>query len=276
VIKKPNYTQIPNVYFDEIMTKLNGSENLVFLAIMRKTFGWQKKRDRISYSQLMEITGLAKSTVSDALKSLLEMKFIVSEKDGQNIRYSVVVDDETGTKIEPVVKPNRYENRTITGTKIEPLEEKTGTKIEHTKESNINKLTKENIYIAIESEYEKVFKEIFPTGKLIIDYARTRKRIKEVVQILTQEDIIMAINKAKKDDFILQSGFALSTILTDFQLNKLLNGTDKKNVNTYSTPIVQNVVHEKTLTHCKKCGVKLRGLACPACFTNYTLEGDEV
>ena len=52
-IEAPNYTQIPNIYFDEIMQILNQTENIVFLVIMRKTFGWHKKRDAISYSQVI-------------------------------------------------------------------------------------------------------------------------------------------------------------------------------------------------------------------------------
>ena len=100
MIEKPNYTQIPNVYFDSIMQKLNGSENLVFLAIMRKTFGWRKKKDRISYSQIMEMTGLAKSTTAAALKSLEMMGYISSEKTGQSFSYYVNIEDETVPKIE--------------------------------------------------------------------------------------------------------------------------------------------------------------------------------
>ena len=114
MIDMPNYTQIPNVYFDEIMQHLNGSENLVFLVIMRKTFGWKKNKDKISYTQIIKMSGLAKSTVCSALKTLEEMGYIILEKNGQSIFYSVNISDVTGTKIEPVRKSNRYctENRT--------------------------------------------------------------------------------------------------------------------------------------------------------------------
>ena len=227
MIQKPNYTQIPNVYFDEIMPMLNGSENLVFLAIMRKTFGWRKKKDRISYSQIMKMTGTAKSTTAYAIKSLEEKGFIVCEKTGQNVSYYVNVEAETVPKIEPVAKSNCTENRTGTVPKIEPVEAETVPKIEHTKESNIKKLSKD-IYTLIETTYIDAFKTVLPNSEPILDYARTRKRIKEVLEKISVDKVLQAIETAKRDDWIKSSGFSLSTILTDFQLNKLINGKAQK------------------------------------------------
>ncbi|MCK9576582.1 MAG: replication protein [Clostridia bacterium] len=90
MIKSPNYTQIPNEYFDSIMKQLNGSENIIFLAIMRKTFGCNKEKDRISYSQIMELTGIkSKETISNSLKSLETKGFITIERTGQQCFYSV-------------------------------------------------------------------------------------------------------------------------------------------------------------------------------------------
>lgn len=235
MIQKPNYTQIPNVYFDSIMQGLNGSENLVLLAIMRKTFGWRKKKDRISYSQLMKMTGLAKSTTSTAIKSLESKELIVSEKKGQTVSYFVNVTDVAVPKIEPVRKPNCTENRTCAVPKIEPVEEKTVPKIEHTKESNINKLSKE-IYGEIEKAYESCFYEVKPSGKLFIDYPRIRKRIKELLERITKDEIISVIQNAKTDDWIKDNGFQFSTILSDFQVAKLLNGKPEGR-RVYSKPL---------------------------------------
>src|SRR5690554_7786948 len=89
-IEKPNYTQTPNILFDEIMRDLNGAELKVILAVIRKTFGWHKERDRISYSQIIEMTGLVKSTVSISIKSLEEKGLIYVTREGQINTYSVV------------------------------------------------------------------------------------------------------------------------------------------------------------------------------------------
>ena len=137
-IPKSNYTQIPNVFFDEIMKKISPSDNLVLMAIMRKTFGWQKQVDKISYSQIIEMTGLVKSTVSISIKSLEEKGLIYVTREGQINTYSVVVHEHNDEK-ELVRKSNMCENRTVNSPKIEQLNDKTGSKIEHTKESTLNK-----------------------------------------------------------------------------------------------------------------------------------------
>ena len=54
-IPAPNYTQIPNAIFELMADKSAGlteKELKVLLAIARKTFGWHKKRDNISLTQL--------------------------------------------------------------------------------------------------------------------------------------------------------------------------------------------------------------------------------
>jgi phage replication O-like protein O len=75
-ITAPNYTQTPNDLFDYWLPHLKEGELKVLLVIMRKTFGWHKKRDRISISQLMRLTGLSKPSVIDASKSLQDKGII--------------------------------------------------------------------------------------------------------------------------------------------------------------------------------------------------------
>ena len=228
MLDAPNYTQIPNIYFDEIMQTLNGSENLVFLTIMRKTFGWHKEKDRIAYSQIMEVSGISsRSTISSALKTLLEKGYIESETKGQQITYSVSIN-------ELVQKSNQSKNCTLTSTETVPLYDNTSPKTVHTKESTLNKLSKE-IYIEIETAYIDAFKEVIPGGEPIIDYKKTRAREKVLLSRIGKDKILQAINAAKKDDWIISGGFSLMVILGDYQLNKLLNGKQQKY--GYSKPL---------------------------------------
>lgn len=67
------YTRIANELQDILCkTNFGGYERQVFDAIARKTWGFQKKNDRISNTQLSEMTGLHKNHVSRALKSLID------------------------------------------------------------------------------------------------------------------------------------------------------------------------------------------------------------
>lgn len=229
-IPKSNYTQIPNVFFDEILEGLNLAETKVLLAIMRKTFGWQKQIDRISYSQIVKMTGLSKVSISSGIKSLEKKDIIFVIRNGQECLYSVKVYSETGKEGLLVSNEeseremfNRLSNFTGAGKEGLQVCDKTGKGSLHTKESNINKLSKE-IYEEIEKVYESCFYEVKPSGKLFIDYPRTRKRIKELLERITKDEIISVIQNAKTDDWIKDNGFQFSTILSDFQVAKLLNG----------------------------------------------------
>ena len=87
----PNHTQTPNELFDDHMRYMSGSELKVILAICRKTFGWHKEQDNISLSQLMELTGLTRSSVINAIKSLIARGLIARRKIGNSYEYALIL-----------------------------------------------------------------------------------------------------------------------------------------------------------------------------------------
>lgn len=91
----PNYTQVPNVFLDEWLPYFNQVETKVLLVIMRKTFGGQKTRDRISLSQLEISTGSSRQAILRATKSLqtkkLITKIVVGKKGEQCTYYELVI-----------------------------------------------------------------------------------------------------------------------------------------------------------------------------------------
>lgn len=80
LITEPNYTQIPNVIFDYWMAQLTPAEFKVLLCICRKTFGWQKKRDRISLRQIEKMTGLTKPSIIKNVEKLIELNLVTKIK----------------------------------------------------------------------------------------------------------------------------------------------------------------------------------------------------
>ena len=185
-IEAPNYTQIPNIYFDEIMQILNQTENIVFLVIMRKTFGWHKKRDAISYSQIMSLSGIkSRSTISAALKGLQEKGLIETQKTGQLISYTVSING---------LVQNIDQSKNCTGTSPNSVlvEPKTSPNSVHTKESNINKV-KKNIGIKklIADKPESVSQEVWD------EYVSLRKQKRTTVTPLVIKGIEREAEKAK-------------------------------------------------------------------------------
>lgn len=95
---KPNYTMTPNAFFDVHMRDMGEAELRVTLAVIRKTMGYHKKRDAISYSQIQELTGLSRTSTQDGINAAIEHGYIRRAgigKRGVNIFELVVKDDQS-------------------------------------------------------------------------------------------------------------------------------------------------------------------------------------
>ncbi|MEM0503580.1 MAG: replication protein [Archaeoglobaceae archaeon] len=101
----PRYTQVPDEVFDVLMPHLGEADLKVLLYIVRRTFGFKKESDAISFNQFLK--GIRKSdgtyldygcgikhrtTLSKALKRLERMGVIVSRKivDEKGVRQATV------------------------------------------------------------------------------------------------------------------------------------------------------------------------------------------
>jgi phage replication O-like protein O len=85
----PNYTQVPDELFDELLAELSGAELKVLLYVMRRTFGFKKGSDRISKSQLENGitrangdtldrgTGLSRRAIRLAIQSLVAKNILL-------------------------------------------------------------------------------------------------------------------------------------------------------------------------------------------------------
>lgn len=88
----PNYTQVPDELFDELMADLGGAELKVLLYVMRRTFGFKKGSDRISKSQLENGiqrkngdaldygTGLSRRAIRLAVDSLVARNILLKHR----------------------------------------------------------------------------------------------------------------------------------------------------------------------------------------------------
>jgi hypothetical protein len=88
----PNFTSVPDEFFDELAPRLNGGEVKVLLYIIRRTFGFKKERDCISLSQMLNGivrrngerldngAGLSKPSLCRALNTLVEKQVIIATR----------------------------------------------------------------------------------------------------------------------------------------------------------------------------------------------------
>lgn len=83
------YTQIPNNILEALITSnLSAAELRVALAILRKINGYHKESDQISYSQLIESTGLSRQSIANSLAQLRLVKIIRLVKKGVSKKVS--------------------------------------------------------------------------------------------------------------------------------------------------------------------------------------------
>ncbi len=254
-IEAPNYTQIPNIYFDSIMQTLNHTENIVFLVIMRKTFGWHKKRDKISYSQIMELTGIkSRTTVSTALKGLLEKGLIETQKAGQLISYTVSIN-------ELVQKIDQSKNCTGTSPNSVLVEPKTSPNSVHTKEIlNKNK------------EIEKQIKEREKENLFLVFYQNYPKKTNKTDAI-------------KKFEQLQKKGITLEVILQKLEVYKKQIRRDNTEIKYIRNParflntlddfeVQETKKRDIIKQYCKKCGGELIDGTCSKCYALHSLEGE--
>lgn len=113
------YTRIANELLEAISKKrIPGQELRIVLTVIRKTYGFSKKSDQISYGQIAKATGIPRTRVIMHIKSLVSKKVLGSLNNGTrqpstiwiNKDYSQWVDSptkETGPKEETRVVPKK-------------------------------------------------------------------------------------------------------------------------------------------------------------------------
>ena len=88
--KENGYTVISNELLEAFyQCKLQEYERVIILCIWRKTYGWNKKRDWVAYSQIEKETGMVKQSIAKIIKNLVNKKLLIKDKKslGVNKNY---------------------------------------------------------------------------------------------------------------------------------------------------------------------------------------------
>jgi hypothetical protein len=106
-VPPPNYTQCPNVFYDEIMPEIETmAEMKVTLVVIRQTFGWHREEHKLTLDLLEALTGMNRQQVVAGVKAAMARGYIGRRKVGQAYLYGLRVkgyEDHT---------PSQYENHT--------------------------------------------------------------------------------------------------------------------------------------------------------------------
>ncbi len=97
----PNSSQIPNVILDLVLPRISEAEARCLLYICRRTFGFHKDEDNISFSQFENGiktsqgrrldfgTGLSRPSVNAALQNLIKVGVIFVQQRSKGNRYKL-------------------------------------------------------------------------------------------------------------------------------------------------------------------------------------------
>ena len=238
-ISKINHTQLSNEFIDDYMSKLSPKAIVVFIAISRKTIGWQKTSDLISHSQLREMTGMSTNTIKSAVEELEEMDLIKVDKSGLITRYDINYAD-TMSKHDRVLCQN------LTGgvSKYDIDKPKTMSNLDTTKESNIKKLLqnkekeKESLSACADEDKDPITNNSFSLITYMYD------RIEEEHNKLTPNDPYQ-----RNEDFFIRKLFdSIDKTTFDGKLNALItrikNTKDTKYLLTLTAKTLLNKLNE--------------------------------
>lgn len=137
--KENGYTPIANELLEAFARiRIRGETRQVIDIILRKTYGFRKKADKISLSQFVLGTGLKKPTVCKALKNALKMNIITQKDNGNSKEYSIYKDFECWKPLPKKITITQKDNASLP-------------KKIHTKETT----TKESIYMKKDFSYDE-------------------------------------------------------------------------------------------------------------------------
>ncbi len=125
----PNSTQLPNLILDKVFPLIPEAEARCLIYICRRTFGFHKESDRISFSQFMDGikdrrgnvldygANLARASVYKGLKNLVDAGAVMVQKSKAGNYYRINLHMDVDKVVQLV---NQFAGRTKSGSASRP------------------------------------------------------------------------------------------------------------------------------------------------------------
>ncbi len=78
----PNSFQVPNLLVDRLLPFLSGPQAKILLLVCRKTFGWGKRVDLISFGQFQNEAGVSRSSTYETLETFVRSGLLLKASHG--------------------------------------------------------------------------------------------------------------------------------------------------------------------------------------------------
>lgn len=172
----PNSFQVPNAVIDELMSVLSGAEFKCYMLVVRQTTGWNKQKDAVSISQMMEKCSLSNRGVIDACEKLVELGLLTKSKGfrGMNV-FSVNFDKVSTCELSSHVNSAHSTCELSSQVPVNSAHTQNTTK-QNTNTKNTN-LTVSNACTKKSSEFD-LLEQFGIEGDLATDFVKHRKACK--------------------------------------------------------------------------------------------------
>jgi hypothetical protein len=233
----PNSTQVPNIITDFIIPQLPEAEARCLLYICRRTFGFHKSEDRISFTQFMEGikakdgkildkgAGLARGSVNEALKNLIKSEAIFVRRDSKGNYYQINLEMDADKVVQQI---DWFRKQTRSGIANRPRQVRL---------LNLQKKEKkrETKSIADKSAHARFIEYFYNTAqkargiKLIIN-GKDGKNLKRVLElnILTENELQQLALYFLASPYYKKFSPSIATFLSAGILNGLINDLRNK------------------------------------------------
>jgi len=167
---------------------LSSYETQTLFAIFRKTYGWHKKEDWITGSQLSEMTGISESHISRTIKKLIQRNLII--KNGKKISFQKDYEKWKKLPIQASIKklPKQDIKLPEQASEVTQMGKKKLPKQVYTKETKRN-YTKETI-----QKKGDIFLKAWK------DFKEMRKKIKKPMTDRAEEMLLTSLNKLSENN----------------------------------------------------------------------------
>ncbi len=259
------YRRIENNVFKNLLIQgMTGSEWAVCMAVIDKTYGFEKLSDFISYKQLADITNFNRRTVIDAVKSLIRRRLLVVVQGPPvnqilfNKHYDTWVVVQRPLVVHRVAgggaEGSKVVVQKVTNTPAEASDERK--KETYTKERRIKTLKDKNpsVKILIDYYHDLFFK--FVGIKPNIDGAKDGAILKRLVTKYNEDQVKSFLNMFFKSDdsFIQRSGYTIGVFQS--QINKLIinqtKGPSLPPKSVANKRVLENLLKKEKINEYKK------------------------
>lgn len=196
--------------------KLGGNELLAYALI----YGFSQAEGckfTGSYKYMSEWMGCCEKTAINTIDKLVEKKLVIKVQKNVNgmtyNEYEAVISDTAVEKKKKTVEKEKVEK-----VKKAPL-------IEREPENDIEKVEKKYL----ENHYSLYQREKVNEEKPYVNWGKSRKLTSELLSEIAVDKIIDVLDKAKSDNWIVENGYCLTTILSRNVFNRLLNARPTRN-----------------------------------------------